>query len=184
MLTTEILRAEHRWIASILSCLETLLKGARDGGELDPEAAAEVVVLLEDFADGLHQRKEEEVVFPRLLERIGYGDEEQLGELLEDHVYERALMAGVRSTLSGALHGDPPRIPEFLDEADVCLSIHRRHMEEENSSLLPMIDEYLLPEDDERMLAEFRHLDAMGPDPAGVLENVRALCHRLGVPEP
>jgi len=184
MLTTEILRAEHRWIGAILSCLEVLLETARAGGGLDPETAAEVVVLLEDFADGLHQRKEEEAVFPRLLERIGAGDEERLGELLEDHVYERALMAGVRSSLSGALHGDPPRIPEFLEEAEVCLSIHRRHVEDETASLLPMIEEHLLPEDDERILAEFRHLDALGPDPAGVLESVRAMCHRHGVPEP
>ena len=184
MQATDVLETEHRWIAAMLNCLEQLLADSRGTGRLDPDTAAELVVLFEDFADGLHQRKEEEIVFPRLLERIGPDDEERLGELLEDHFYERALMAGVRSTLTGALHGDPPRTEEFVESAEAFLLMHRRHMQEEDATLLPMLERVLLPEDDERILGEFHHMDATGPDPGGVVERIRSLCHRLGVPGP
>ena len=184
MRTTETLRTEHGWIRAMLDCLGKLVEDSRGPAGLNPDLAAELVFLFEDFVDGQHKRKEEEIVFPRVLVKASDSDERVLAQLLEDHVYERAVMENLRSSLAGALGGDPPRLSDFAEDAGACLVLHRKHLEDEDATLLPMLERILDAEDDAEIERGFHHLEALGPNPAGVLERIRALCHRLDVPEP
>ena len=65
----EVLAEEHRSIACVLDGLERLLRRNVRGEAFDGETAAEILEYLEQVVGGSHQEREEQVVFPRLLER-------------------------------------------------------------------------------------------------------------------
>jgi hemerythrin-like domain-containing protein len=181
MRTAEIIREEHRWIRLLLDCLERVVEGARAEGRIDPEASAELLCLLDEFADGEHQRKEEEVLLPLLLTRTSAEDEEALAALSEEHYQERELLGVMRADLAGALHGEALRLGDFTRESAVYVDLQRKHVQREDAVLLPLVERTLTPEDDARAVAGFQHVEVTGINMAGVHERVTALCHRLGI---
>ena len=177
----ELLSDEHHWIQHMLDCLEKIVANAGESGRLDASLTAELLYLLEFFADGLHQHKEQEVLFPAIIDRTTASEQDYLRDLLGEHIQECSQMERVRAQLAAALSGEPLGLRNFMTEAAEYGAFHRRHMEQENDVLLPIVARTLTPEEDERVLDGFRMLEASGPDSSGVHERVRALCKRLGV---
>lgn len=102
-----VLEAEHALVRRAAACLSALADEALESGELDAASAAELVELFEDFADGVHQEKEERCLFPALVRaglRAG-----RVAELASEHRAERRLLHSLRAGLEGAAYGHPRR---------------------------------------------------------------------------
>ena len=106
MWAVETLAEEHRAIAFVLASLEQLLQETLNTDSLDVEAAVEILEYLERVADGSHQDKEEQVLFPKLLERTSAGARRSVAQLLRDHVHGRRVLEELRANLEGAAYGD------------------------------------------------------------------------------
>lgn len=183
MRAMDILRREHRWIAGMAQCLETMVSEARTD-EIVPSECYELLHLYESFADGRHQEKEEELLFPELLSRASDEERRTLGRLLEDHEAERAHMASMRLNLLGAVHGEPLCVRAFARAASEYIALHRSHMQRETVLLLPMAERLLDPEADARVATAFEKLEGGKGDPHGLAEQIHRLMERLGLPVP
>ncbi len=181
----EILREEHHWIGRMLDCLERELESARRSGRLEAEISAELLALFVHFADGLHQRREESCLFPRLLGRARSVDERiALGRLCGDHERERQSLRELNERLLGAIYGRPQDLRDFLREAEFFVVLHRQHLVEENLRLLPLAERLLESEDDGLLLAAYRDLERTGPDPSRLGRRIHELSSRLGLDAP
>lgn len=183
MKSIDILEREHLWIGWMAESLEALLARAKAQGVLD-EMAYELFSLYEVFADGRHQDKEEEVLFPALLTAADDAERALLGQLLSDHENERRHMASMRVNLFGAVHGEPRNLLEFVRSAGEYLDLHRVHMLRENQVLLPMAARLLDDSSDAATAAGFEALEGGSGDPHGIREQILGLRRRVGLPQP
>jgi hemerythrin-like domain-containing protein len=180
--TVQILCEEHAWIESMTTCLECLAHDASLKGRLDEESCALLMALFEYFADGLHQQKEESVLFARLLSRSSLSEKGIIAKLIGEHEVERRSMKKLHSSLLGAVLGMHQEVREFVRHARIFAALHRSHLAMENRLMLPMAEQLLDEETDRLVCASFERLEAAHSiDRNSVGEHVRRLCRRLGV---
>jgi hemerythrin-like domain-containing protein len=183
MQAIKILTEEHRLLSKVLTCLERLLQDAARSDRLDGDSALRILQFLERFADGSHQDKEEEVLFPLLLRRAPRDTRRIVQALLAEHEKERRLFAELRGNLEGAAYGEPLCLDTFVVLAQKYVAIQRKHAAWEDERLLPLAEELLDEHDDSRMLAGFRRIEALQPgggsrEAAACIEK---LCEPLGM---
>ncbi len=185
MQATDILREEHRWIAQLVAGLAKVVQIQRAGGGLNAGAAEEILTLFELFADGTHQEKEEEVLFPRLLTRVRGGNERLLEGLVREHGEDRVAMARLRSKLALARNGDEGMRREFVQDAEAYVALQNRHMHRESTRVLPLAEQCLTHEDDRQVVEGYRRLERSGPHAAEqVQRRIRDVCASLGLGVP
>ncbi len=181
-----ILEREHRWIGWMTECLEALIARAHVDDQL-PAETYELLRLFESFADGLHQDKEEHVLFVHLLDVARGNERDALTKLLTDHEAERRHLSGMRVNVLGAVHGEPGCVREFVREAEGYLGVHRAHMARESKVLFPLAARVLTPDADAQVVRGFGQVDASeegGSATAGLLEQIVSLRRRIGLPSP
>ena len=183
MWTTDVLREEHRWILRMLQCLERLARASELEGQLDAASAAELLALFTYFADGLHQEREENYLFPRLLARARSANERvDIGRLCGEHEEERLALGRMNQALLGAVYGQARSLADFRSEALRYTALQREHILQENQGLLMLAELLLTPEDDELVMRGFVNLEHGGAQKLKqVFERIQTLCTRLGV---
>ncbi len=165
MKPTEILRNEHRVIEQVLNCLEAMLRRGKSAGRLDGESAHEVIAFFRNFADHCHHGKEEDHLFPSL-EAQGFPREGgPIGVMLHEHELGRAHLRGMDEHVEAAAAGDAAALAQFVSHAEGYLTVLREHIYKEDHVLFPLAERTLSEEEQQRLLAEFRRVEAeeMGP---------------------
>lgn len=178
MKPTEILRNEHRVIERVLHCLEAMVRRARSAGRLDGESAHEAVAFFRNFADHGHHGKEEDHLFPAL-EAEGFPREGgPIGVMLHEHELGRAHLRGMDENIDAAAAGDAAALGQFISHAEGYLAVLRQHIDKEDHVLFPLAERTLSEETQQRLLAEFRRVEAeeMG---AGTHERYLQVAHEL-----
>ena len=182
MQAIRVLEEEHFWIARMLDCLQSIAETEQETGELDTGSAEELLELFEAFADGSHQTKEEQHLFPRLHMHVAAKEEALIQSLATDHKSEVGHMIRMRSTLQSAIQGDATSRSEFARVAAEFLNLERSHMSKETHVLFPLAERLLTTSDDKAILEAFQKLDTSGPGAQErTKERIRALCDHLGV---
>lgn len=136
---TASLREEHRLILEVLGVLERLLEAER----LDPGPLGDCVSFFRKFTDACHHGKEEEVLFPALVERGMPRDAGPIAVMLEEHERGRSLvarMAGALERAGGEGAGD-----ELRDAGRRYIELLRDHIRKEDGVLFEMADGAIPP---------------------------------------
>jgi hemerythrin-like domain-containing protein len=175
---TEILSSEHRVIEQVLNCLEALVRQAKSAGRLDRESAHDAIAFFRNFADHCHHGKEEDHLFPAL-EAEGFPREGgPTGVMLYEHELGRAHLRGMDENIEAAAAGDAAALGQFVSRAEGYVAVLREHIHKEDHVLFPLADRTLTEEKQQRLLAEFRRVEAeeMG---AGTHERYLQIAHDL-----
>ena len=154
---TSVLREEHQLIRRAAACLERLADETLERGELLPVTSLELMEFFEDFADQTHQGKEERYVFPALI-HAGLASR-HVAELVADHRRDRVALERLRRNLDDALHGERSRARHFADLAHAFARHQWEHIEEEDQLLLPLIEELLDTDAEQRVIEGFERHD-------------------------
>lgn len=155
---TQVLCGEHRLIRRAAACLDQLADHALRTDDICVLSATELLEFFEDYADNMHQEKEERNLFPALLE--SGRARHRIRELLEEHNEERAILTEMRSNLEGAAYGDPMSRDRFVTDAGQLANLQREHAAQEERVLLPLAEELLSDTEIRRVLAGFRETEA------------------------
>jgi hemerythrin-like domain-containing protein len=180
MRPTEILSAEHRVIERVLACLEALAGRIRAGAPQDAERAAQMLEFLRTFADRCHHGKEEERLFPMLVNRGMPTHVGPIAVMLDDHRSGRDLVERMARALADA------DAPAFAEAATGYVALLRDHIAREDGVLFPMAESMLDEAAREALLHSFEAFerDDLGPDThARMLALAAELAAHFGVAE-
>lgn len=150
MRPTETLTSEHRRIERVLDEACALSRAEI----LDKDAASKCIAFIRNFADKRHHGKEEDRLFPLLVQRGMPKEGGPIGCMIEEHNTGRAL---VRRAADALIRGADSEVREALLQFAALL---REHIKKEDMILFRMADQIMTDEDQERLEKEFAEFDA------------------------
>ncbi|NTV13500.1 MAG: DUF438 domain-containing protein [Desulfobulbaceae bacterium] len=146
----DLLIAEHELIERTMAVLRANLEKLPGGDLLQIGRAFD---FLQEFGDKVHNRKEEEFLFPLMHERGIPTQGGPIGVMLMEHEAERQLLRQMSASLSGIAQAEAEVINKFRQEGLAYLTIRAEHIWKENDILYPMARKIMLPGDAEKILA-------------------------------
>ena len=181
MQAVEELEYEHVLIHELLRCLESLTLEAHTSGVLDEKTSRPLLRLFERFVDHSHQDKEEHYLFPHLLARATADEAERLERVIREHAQERRRLVAMYLHLDGASRGRAASVDRFVANAILYQRLQRKHLETEDTFVLPLAAAILTAEGDRQILLGFQEIDArLGADLC-LEEQIAALSRRCGL---
>ena len=154
-----ILREEHDNILRALDVLEACSEKLQDRQQVAPETLEGLIEFFRLYADQTHHGKEEELLFPAMVE---HGFSREVGPIhcmLADHEHNRALTRVMIEAAKQYRAGDPEAGLRFAGAAEEYVSALRDHIQKENLVLFVMAENAIPPDDVAGLLARFHEVD-------------------------
>ncbi len=161
----DLLIAEHELIERAMSvlkgCLDDLEATARN-----PVPFRRAVDFLLEFGDKIHNRKEEDFLFPRMQARGIPTEGGPIGVMLHEHAMERELLATMNQQAASLASMSEDERQQFRQRGIEYLQVRAEHIWKENDVLYPMARRVFDETDTGELLAAFVELDTAtyGPD--------------------
>lgn len=155
MTALDILLEEHRAIERELDVLLDIAAEFERRGPVPLDSVDAVLDFLQQVADGVHHKKEEQELFPLLSERGLAPDPGIIPSLLAQHEAGRSHVGRMREALYRLSRGDRTGATEFATTARNYAAMLQAHIEKEDRTLYPIAAGVLTPEDDRRLCAAF-----------------------------
>jgi hemerythrin-like domain-containing protein len=173
----ESLVSEHDVILRVLDALEKEATHLESGGEIRRDFFLEAIAFVREFADGVHHRKEEGILFPRMAAAGIPNEGGPIGVMLREHDQGRAHIRALNDALPEAATGSASARRTLMDEARKYAGLLRAHIMKENVILFPMADR--LFDQAQRAAIEAAFTEAEASD-AEVTEKRRRWAESLG----
>jgi hemerythrin-like domain-containing protein len=157
---TEILTEEHRIIENKLNEIEEHVRAVAGGQPLARRFFDEALDFFQNFADGCHHAKEENLLFPRMKERGVPEAGGPIGVMLAEHRQGRAYLKGIRENLDAAGEGDAAARQRVVANGAGYIALLRQHIQKEDNILFRMARMVLQPGDVAELAREFAAVEA------------------------
>ncbi|MHC1746745.1 MAG: hemerythrin domain-containing protein [Negativicutes bacterium] len=163
MQATEILKEEHHGVKLALRILDPLCaqlaavpfgQGTVYSGDL-----AQLIDFFGTFVDKCHHAKEEEVLFPVLLEEGVPHAKELIQLLLAEHAEGRNLVATMAEGLTAYQAGDENAMPVLNTAAKNYAQLLTDHIAKEDHYLYPIADEKVTANEQKEMIETFEKIE-------------------------
>ena len=163
---TRNLEDDHIHILRLIDVMEQITTSA------DPDISSieKVIVIIKDFADGLHHAKEETIFFPLLAERGFSTSQGPVAVMLHEHVKGRSFVKGMEEAISSYKKNDKNAIGEIYLYMNLYADLLRSHISKENDILFRMADRVLSETDHIYLLARFNEAEKIQSSTSGALE--------------
>ncbi|MFP4170924.1 MAG: hemerythrin domain-containing protein [Methanomassiliicoccales archaeon] len=151
-----LLQYEHGVIRQVLDCLG---KAAREDGKhisLFPD----ISTFLTEYMDEFHHGKEERFLFPFMRDFDLMPD--AVDDLLEDHRKARELIGAMGECIEGDEVTDPR---EYMARARELVEHVTLHVQVEENSVFPRIEESISIEQDQKLYEKYDHFTTRGFGP-------------------
>ena len=137
---TAMLRDEHRLILEVAGVLNEIIAGHEASSRLDFDSIGECVSFFRLFADACHHGKEEDLLFPELVEAGLPADDGPIAVMLYEHRQGRAFVKAMADSLDGAREGDADAAAALMDAGRSYVDLIRGHIDKEDHVLFEMAD--------------------------------------------
>lgn len=149
MSPTEQLKAEHEGIKLALKILEAVCRKIETRDKVDPKDLADILEFITVFADKCHHGKEEDLLFPAMVEagvpREGGPIEVMLAEHNEGRGYVRQMKEAQGK--------------EFVEPARNYINLLTQHIDKEDNILYMIADMHLAEEKQKGLLEQFEKVE-------------------------
>ena len=152
---TQNLENDHVYILRLTDVMErmvVILSPDLSGMEL-------VVKLIRQYADGFHHAKEENLLFPLMLQKGFSNEQGPISVMLQEHVQGRNFVKMMSEGIERYKQGDDSAIPPIYRAMQGYIDLLRAHIGKENNVLFRMADRVLSAAEQEHLLAEFAALE-------------------------
>jgi len=149
-----IIKNEHKSLGAALFTLEQLIAEIDAGKHPEFSAFHGLFTYIDRFLDRYHHPKENNYLFPKLLERAP--DTEEIVSLLgQQHHEGELLFVDMLKALSAYEFTGAEEYPQFRDRVLGYIEFERQHARTEEKEILPRAREVLTPSDWEQIDAAF-----------------------------
>jgi len=148
---TKSLENDHMYILRLIDVMEQMVLTV----STEMKHIEMVVNLIQNYADGFHHAREENLLFPLLLEKGFSKEQGPLSVMLHDHEQGRKFVKGMVAEIDNIKRGDVSAITELYENMQGYIDLLRLHIAKENSVLFHMADNVLTPEEQKALLRRF-----------------------------
>ncbi len=141
---TGMLRDEHRLILGVVDVLDQTLNKTDSASELNFDVIDRCISFFRLFADACHHGKEEDLLFPELIEHGMPADVGPIAVMLSEHTQGRLFVRGMAEAIVGARSGDEDAVAALRAYADDYINLIRTHIGKEDNILFNMADDMVL----------------------------------------
>lgn len=156
----ESLIGEHRMIARLIAALAEYAERTRREAFVERDDLAHFARVFQDFADGIHHEKEENILLPMLTRGGATWNHGVLAEVRREHRQERYLIEVLchASQRVGAWTKEDRR--RIASTAIELVEFQREHLKKENEGLFPEVPRLLDSAALRQLQAELQRFDA------------------------
>lgn len=141
------IRDEHRSLSAVIHALKQLARDAQDARvKPDFRVFQAMIHYIDEFPEKLHHPKEDEFLFPALLQRAP-ATKGVIDSLQAEHRDGARLIRELERALVFFEDGWPAGAADFLGTVDAYADFHWRHMRKEELEVLPMAEKHLTAQD-------------------------------------
>ncbi len=178
----KILEGEHRLMLEVADAAEKECGHIEATGEPRAGLVGEILGFFRYFCDGLHDPKEDGLLYARCHRRGMTNDDEPLEQMISEHEWCAGELDGMETDLAKLQPGDSVAALAFATRLRDYIGVVRCHIEVEESVFFDTAQHYLTEEDRRQLTEEFEavHWDETEE---GVLAYWEDLAHRLVIAE-
>jgi hemerythrin-like domain-containing protein len=148
---TQNLENDHVQILRLIEVMEKITESAYPYVE-----HLEIVVkVIREFADGLHHAKEEQLLFPLMVQKGFSTESGPVAVMLHDHVEGRNYVKGMAENISRFKHGDQGALKAIYSNMLGYADLLKTHIGKENNVLFRMADKAFTTAEQESLLLDF-----------------------------
>ena len=159
MKATEILMEEHRVIERVLTSLEKAANRLSAGQEIPISFFLKAADFIKGFADGCHHKKEEGVLFVKLVANGMSKESGPVAVMLAEHEQGRQFTRAMREGAERLQRGDTTAIPRITQNALGYSALLRQHIQKEDRILFPMADRIIPVEQQAQITEAFERIE-------------------------
>lgn len=137
MKAIEYLVKEHDQITRFLDRLEEECLSILEDKTIDEEFFRASISFIREFADGIHHKKEEDILFKYMLEELGLlGDKVIRGGMLVEHQLARGYVFELENSLNSyKMKKDDKAVLQIIANSMAYVNLLRSHIDKENSTV-------------------------------------------------
>jgi len=166
MRVTDILIDEHRAIERVLSSLERASNRLSYGDEVYLRFFSGCNAFFKGFVDACHQFKEEQYLYPALVEHGISGESGAVAVMLAEHEQGRYLAQMLAKAIGQFQAGDARKKDGVIKSAALYIKLLRLHIYKEEHIIVPLVDKVIPIDELESITQSFQSLEhlEMGED--------------------
>jgi hemerythrin-like domain-containing protein len=155
MKATEDLKQEHEGILLMLNIMEQISAM----NEPNIVHLAQIIDFIKTFADKCHHGKEEDLLFPKLIEKGIRKENGPIGVMLYEHEQGRKHIKDLSVSFENYKNGDKSAISGIKENLNKYIDLLRNHISKENNVLFKMADEVLSEKEQDSLFEEFEKIE-------------------------
>ena len=153
---TQNLENDHVYILRLIDVMERMVMNVTTNTS-HMELA---VSLIKNYADGFHHSKEENLLFPLLVQKGFSNEQGPVSVMLHDHAEGRNFVKGMSDAIASYKQGNDSMLPEIYRNMQGYIDLLRAHIGKENNVLFRMADRVMSDVEQENLLTRFAIVEA------------------------
>ncbi len=170
---TQNLESDHVQILRLVEVMERITKSTNP----NIEHLELIVKIIREFADGIHHAKEEQLLFPLMVQK-GYSN--QIGPvavMLNDHVQGRHFVKEMAENISLFKQGNPASLKVLYSYMLGYADLLKSHIAKENNVLFRMADNVFTDAEQKSLLLDFAKVEAKPENGSGKVDYLTMIDH-------
>lgn len=155
---TQILESEHHIIAKVIGAAPGLADRLEAGQVVDMKTLHGVVEFLQTFADKCHHDKEEDLLFPALVNKGISKQGCPIGMLTAEHKCGRVLVKELADAADTYQSGDPDAKKTVVKSLRELAALYPNHIWKEDYLLFPLTNKVLSLEEQQSLYRQFEQV--------------------------
>ena len=173
----DMLSREHKVILKVVFGLHGLAGQIREGRTVDVSLLRETVEFMREFADKCHHAKEEDILFPALVEHGVPLHGCPLDALLHEHKEGRRLVGELEQAIDAFTPDRPETGNKLISVIEAIKEHYPNHIWKEDEMVFPMTGKLVPPSALRRIYDEFEEVEAQNPP--GIHERFHRFADRI-----
>ena len=152
---TQNLENDHVQILRLFEVMERIIESA------DPNVdhLNLIVKVIREFADGLHHTKEEQLLFPLMVQKGFSNNSGPVAVMLHDHAEGRNFVKGMAENILRFQQGDHTALKAIYNNMLGYADLLKNHIGKENNVLFRMADKAFTTAEQESLLLDFTKVE-------------------------
>jgi len=155
MKATEDLKQEHEGILLMLNIMEKISAM----NDINILHLAQIIDFIKTFVDKCHHGKEEDLLFPKLIEKGISKENGPIGVMLYEHEQGRKYIKELSDSFENYKNGDKSAIAGIKDNMNKYINLLRNHISKEGNVLFNMADKVLSAEEQDNLFEGFEKIE-------------------------